>query len=144
MCFYSTKGVPDTATSIMSNVRRRILTALILIFLISIMLSINTYAAALDANTESKMDAMGDEVFVWFLAFRACVIPLLIVQYASNGLKLLGIVFLTKGEYKRDDVITNILYSTIAAGVLVLLPVILGWAMDLFKSGAWKPPSTSY
>lgn len=132
----------------MKTVRRRILTTLVLIFLISSVLSVNAFAARsdakLDKTTDSKMDEMGAEVFIWFRAFRASMIPLLIVRYAANGLKLIGNTMLSKGEYKRDEIKADILYSTIAAAVVVLMPTIIGWGMNLFAGGAWKPPATSY
>lgn len=132
----------------MSIVRRRIIMALILVFLMISVLSINVYAArdntTLDQTSDSKMDGMGSEVFIWFRAFRACMIPLLIVRYASNGLKLIGNTFLAKGEYKRDEIKADILYSTIAAVAVMLMPTIIGWAMELFAGGGWKPPATSY
>ena len=132
----------------MSIVRRRIIMALILIFLITTMFSITAYAArdnsTLDQATDSIMDGMGAEVFIWFRAFRACIIPLLIVRFASTGLKLMGNTLLAKGEYKRDEIKTDILYSIIAAAFVVLMPTIIGWAIALFASGGWKPPSTSY
>lgn len=132
----------------MKDVRRRILTALFLIFLITTMLSVNAFAArsnvTLDRATDSKLDSMGAELFIWFRAFRACMLPLLAVRFASNGLKLLGNTMLAKGEYKRDEIKADILYSTIAAIVVILLPKIIGWGMELFAGGAWKPPSTTY
>ena len=132
----------------MRTVRRRIIMALILVILITTLFSITAYAArdnsTLDQTTDSKMDGMGAEVFIWFRAFRACIIPLLIVRFASNGLKLIGNTLLAKGEYKRDEIKADILYSAIAAAFVVLMPTIIGWAMELFASGGWKPPSTSY
>ena len=128
----------------MTNVRRRILTALFLVFLISAVMPVHAFAAGLSTEQESNMDAMGREVFIWFKAFRSCVIPLLIVRYASNGLKLIGNTVLTKGEYRLDGIKIDIFYSTLAAIILVLLPYILGWAMGLFQAGAWEPPAQSF
>lgn len=90
------------------------------------------------------MDTMGNEIMKWYRAFRACMIPLLICQYASDGLQLVGNGLLKKGEYKLDAIKTHLLYVTLAALVIIFLPRVLGWARELFEAGRWKPPSTTY
>lgn len=143
----------------MTNVRRRIITALFLVFIMTTFLTVTVYAdvngtippAATTPEAtkpsidgEERMDTMGIEIMKWYKAFRACIIPLLICQYASDGLQIACNGLLKKGEYKLDAIKTHMLYVTLAALVIIFLPRILGWSRDLFESGAWKPPSTTY
>lgn len=128
----------------MTNVRRRIITALFLVFVFSAIMPVYAFATGLSTDQNGNMTAMGREAFIWFKAFRSCVIPLLIVRYASNGLKLIGNTLMTKGEYRLDSIKIDIFYSTLAAVILVLAPYILGWAKGLFESGQWTPPPPNY
>lgn len=128
----------------MNNIRRRITTALFLMLLIFSVMPVFAQAAGLQNIQEQKMDAMGNEAMIWFRAFRSAAIPLLIVRYASNGLKLIGNTAMSKGEYRLDSIKFDIFYSTLATIMLFLIPAIMQWARDLFEAGAWVPPSPDY
>ena len=132
----------------MSNrVYRRSITALFLFTVLVANLPISAFARStevLDSTTTATLKLMGEEAFVWYRLLLAVSIPILICRYASHGFQLLGNTFLTKGEYALDRIKKDIFYSTIALISLAMLPLFLGWAMDLFSANQWKPPAPSY
>jgi hypothetical protein len=141
------KGVPVTANHIMTTYRRRFFTALILIMAIYAILPVTAKAATIDflnptyEDWDATMKNMGRTASIWLVRFRACLIPLLIVKFASNGFKLIGNTLLSKGEYRLDDIKREIFYTTVAAITIVIFPKIMDWAISLFERGQWVPPS---
>lgn len=129
------------------NIYRRIIAALILSLLITMIVPIGVYAESnveLKGAADDKMDAMGYEALIWYRCLLACCIPVLIVRYASYGFQLLGNTFMTKGEYSLDRIKKDIFYSSVAVAVLALLPQLLSWSKGMFFDSQWVPPSPSY
>lgn len=119
---------------------RRPLTAFLLILSVFICTSDIAYAAG--TPTES-IDKFNQLIMYWYrLALRSVIFPLCALSFASCGFRLLFSGFLS-APMELDKVKKQILYTAIALTVTSMLPTIIGWAVGIFKTNAWQPPTLS-
>ncbi|HIT33422.1 MAG TPA: hypothetical protein IAC31_02170 [Candidatus Faecousia intestinigallinarum] len=102
-------------------------------------------AACLAPQTAYAVDdpnllALGNDAYRVYLIICACVIPFLILRYAIFGFRLLGISAMARGEFSLDRLKKDVLETSVAAAVLIILPYIVGAAIQLFQTNAWAPP----
>ncbi len=127
----------------MANRKHRVLLTLLTIsFLVAAASPMRVFA--LSSESQTAINKMSESAFGWFLFVRNfLLIPFLILRYAGCGLRILGSVFLTKGEWTIDAVKKDFLYSTLALLVIIFLPSIMSWARGLFEANRWTPHTPS-
>lgn len=111
--------------------------------------SVQCYASPLedieDALVQSNLEEMANRIYeVYALIRNKVAIPLIILSIASCGFQVIASQFFETGPnpiaavYKR-------LYTTIAVlGTLFALPHVIGEAIELLKSSAWKPATGAF
>lgn len=146
-CFFQKGDKPLHKTEYTHKNRNisRLVAVLSLVLLLIPCLCLTTYATTTTTppSYAADIEAMNDKIYTIYRVIRNDIaFPLLVVSFASCGFKFLGIGFIGSGAGADKGIQSakqQLVTSTLALLVLLLLPYIMTAALNLFKANAWTP-----
>lgn len=128
----------------------RLIVLLVVIFIVCCCITTMVFAAPATTLTTSQEDAeasilaMNVKIYrIYRLIRNNVAFPLLAISFASCGFKILGASILGtgKGSDRGIQAAKEQIFVSISALLLIIvLPYLISYGIDLFKSNAWTPP----